>query len=128
MQDFRQRRAERGSPVRALLRIVGAVLLLFLTVMAARAAYDMYGRYSRARLQDNAAQSKQRELEEEFSRLQSGVKELQSDRGVEEALRERYGLSRPGESEIRIVRQAPEAPQGGASGFLKRVWNKIFSF
>ena len=114
--------------MRILMRIAGAVLLLFLTLTAAKAAYDMYGRFSRASLRDAATQAKQRELEGEFSRLQNGVKELQSDRGVEEALRGRYGLARPGEGEILIVRQAPEAPQGGASGFFKRVWNRLFTF
>ncbi|KKW35572.1 hypothetical protein A2852_02885 [Candidatus Adlerbacteria bacterium RIFCSPHIGHO2_01_FULL_54_23] len=125
MQEFRQRRANKASVPRVLMRMAGAALLLFLTFTAARATYGMYGRFSGASSHNAASTAKQSELESELARLKDSVGELQSERGVEEALRERYGLARPGEGEIRIVRQAP-LRGGEEPGFLERVWNRLF--
>lgn len=126
MHDFRQRRGYGRGFARALLGTAGLALLLFLAVAAGRAVFEIYGKFTRASDRSAAAESKRAQLQTELERAKDDVEALGSERGVEAALRERYGVARPGEGEIRIARQALPEPPGAGQNWLERLWDSIF--
>ena len=123
MQDFRQRRR---PFLRALVSTLSLALLLFLAAVAGRAAFEMYGRFVRASESSAAAEGKRVELKSRLLRAGEEVEALRGERGVEAALRERYGVARPGEGEIRIVRKMPEAAASEGPNILERIWEMLF--
>jgi hypothetical protein len=68
----------------------------------------MYGKLNRAALGQEEARAKLALLEEQKIQVSATVEGFASDRGVEAQIRQRFGVVRPGEGEIQIVREAPE--------------------
>ena len=103
MRDFKK---ERGTARRLLKAAMGIVMLGALAVLsfvAARAAWDMYGKFSEASAADAATQGELKGLRVQYAAASATVQRLGTQEGVDAAVRERYGLARPGEGEIDIV-------------------------
>ena len=125
MRDFKSRRNK------GLLRVLtGGFLLAALAAMAvisSRAAWEMYTRFADASVAAAAAQGELKALQAQFASTTAEVESLNTARGEEEALRERYGVARPGEGEITIVREKDEADApAGEEGFFLRIWHALF--
>ncbi len=88
------------------------LVLLVVCVLVARGTYSIYLKAERAK---EARNDVDRELTELLAReifLESEVKKLETESGIEQEIRERYGLGKPGESLAIIVDSAhPEASQ-----------------
>jgi len=100
-----------------------------LVIFSARAAWSMYGKFTSA---SAAAASSQVELERVLAQKEDVTAELEdlsSDRGVEELLRERFGVAKPGEGEIRIVRKVGgegDAPLDEKGNIFTRIFRALF--
>lgn len=109
------------------LRGAGALALLALAWFAGRAAFDMYGRFAVASEASQNAQNERVRLEVQYARVSASVAQFESPRGVEAEIRQRYGLSRPGEGELNIIR--PQAGQAASTteqgGFFSRILNAL---
>lgn len=97
------RARRRMQVIRSLLSVGGITLLAFLTFLVANGAYSMHGRMREALELRRAAQDDRTRLEVREEELTASVDELSSDRGVEEQVRQRFGLARPGEGEVVLV-------------------------
>ena len=71
------------------------------------------------------AENKVIELQQEKDKLSSDISKLKTDSGVEESIRDKFGLAKPGEGEIVIVdsASAPEVPQQSSGGFFSFLKN-----
>ena len=125
MRDFKSRR-NKGF-LRMLTGGSLMVLLAAVAVISSRAAWEMYTRFADASVAAAAAQGELKALQAQFASTTAEVEALNTARGEEEALRERYGVARPGEGEITIVREEGQADapveQGG---FVLRLWHALF--
>lgn len=127
MQDFQKRRGYRPQLVRMALGAFGVVLLFVVAYFAVRGAWHMYGKFTQAAAAHEAGEARLVQLRQEHDRAVQRVEELRTDRGVEAELRERYGLSRPGEGEIVVVRPPADAAGAAAgSGLLDKLWKALF--
>ncbi|MEK7109122.1 MAG: hypothetical protein AAB919_01670 [Patescibacteria group bacterium] len=109
---------------------LGFVVMAALGAVAlgsARAAWDMYQKFSDASAADAAAQSELAGMQAQYQGVSGTVSDLQTERGLEAAIRARYGVGKPGEGEIDIVRQATTSSQsvGGGQNWLERLLGAV---
>ncbi len=106
MREFKKRRTVGAEILRITVGLVGVALLCLGAFFAARGAWDMYGKFAGAATARAQAEAQLQDLQARHQKIATEVSELESPRGLEAELRERYGVARPGEGEIQIVRQA----------------------
>ena len=127
MREFKKPSRRKIDPVE-LAKSLG--LLAFLGVLAfvaARGAYGMYGKFSQAEAARALAENQLTDLQKRYSSVKTQVDALNSSRGMEAAVRERYGLGRPGEGEIDIVQEAStSAPVAAPQSFFQKLWHLLF--
>ena len=123
MKNFQTGRRFRGVMAS---RVVQGFLLLSLVLVASRAAVL----YQNERVGASEVMSLERELEElvaHRAELSAEIASLGTERGVEEEIRERFGVVKEGEKVINLVGEvatitAPIAPDS----WWQAVWIKIF--
>ncbi|MBP7770767.1 MAG: hypothetical protein KA066_02550 [Candidatus Pacebacteria bacterium] len=105
MQDYRRKRASRQDVTRAALGALGVLFLALVVFFAIRGAWGMYTKFAAASQADAAAHVELETLKGQVSQVGASAAALVSDRGVEAGVRERYGVARPGEGQIDIIRR-----------------------
>ena len=128
MQDFRKRRTGRQDWGRIVLGALGVVLLALGAFWAFQGAWGMYQKFALAAAADDASQKELAAQEEEYARVGAAVAALKTTEGVEAGLRERYGVAKPGEGEIDIIRRAATTTggEGGNDNFFVKIFKAIF--
>jgi hypothetical protein len=128
MRDFKKERGGGGQYLRMLVGLAGLVALAALGAVSARAAWGMYQKFAEASAADAAAQNELAAAQAQYASVSASVEALDTERGQEGALRERYGVARPGEGEIDIVRPATTTPAAADAprGFWASLWHALF--
>lgn len=122
MQDTRQQRLFRLLRQRLLILILlGSVLLLI------PAAWSAFGKEQESRANRNEAEIQLAQLKSQEEALEQDVARLETERGVEDALRHRYDVGSSGEGVIYIVDQKatttePANTRSGLFGWLGALW------
>ncbi len=106
MREFKKRRSERQEWMRVGVGIVGTLMLLVVTVYAAGAAWGMFDKFRAASRGQEDAQAELTNLQVQKSKLNTSLAHITTQEGQEQELRERFGVVKPGEGEIQIVRDA----------------------
>ena len=131
MRDF-TKRSRRADIVRRFLFGSGVILLLLLvTFGAVRGALGMYGKFAEATTANDAAQQNLAQLKAQEASVRTEVQNLSSPVGQEAQLRQSYGVAKPGEGEIQIVRQAPTSTTANSSksgNFFIRMIRALFAW
>ena len=129
MNEFKKHHTSHDI-VRFFAGLCGIALLFALSTAVVRAAYGMYQTFSVAAEEERSAGLEFKALEAQYEQVNATLYSLGSERGVEEAVRERFGVVRPGEGEIRIVRDKgnEEAGRGATSDnmFVRFVHSLFF--
>ena len=127
MKDFLNKRGGLSYP-RFTLSFLGAGVLLIAAFFSLRTAWGMYEKLLAATDQKQAAQVELANLQVQQERVQTATQELASERGVEMQVRQRYGVAKPGEGEIRIVSSGSSTtPSVSApTGFFSHLWHALF--
>lgn len=125
MRDFKRQRSADHQILNFFILCGGVLLVLALAGFSARAAWGMYQKFAIASEGDAAAQEDLGQLESQHARVSAAVANLSSSRGVEGQVRERFGVARPGEGAIMIVRAATGTPQSGVAA-EGNIFNRIF--
>ncbi len=129
MQDFAKRR--KTANIIALLKsLAGLLFLLIITFLAVRAAWGMYGKFAEAASSDERAHQQLAQLQQQETQVASTVDSFNSNRGLEAEVRERYGVVKPGEGQIQIVRDASstEARAKNNPNVFIRIWDALFGW
>lgn len=111
MPNFKQeksgwRRAMESRPV--------LILLAILVVVFAVSLVGFTRKMRETAKNKEIAEQKVADLEEEKNQLSDQTAKLQTDEGVEESIRDKFGLVRPGEGVIVITDPPDAAPDAGA--------------
>lgn len=126
-QDPYRRRGYQNQLIRALLGAGGIALLAIVAFFLAQGAWNMYSKFSQAAALREAGEARLEQLKREEARAEGKVSELGTARGLEAEVRERYGLARPGEGTIVVVR--PEEKEEGKNTeppWWQRLWHTVF--
>ncbi len=106
MQDFKKPHPKTPHLLRLAGALAGAILLFVTAGVAVTSAWGMYGTFSTAAGARQSAEKSLRSIQEDETRISATVAALGSQTGVEKEVRERFGVAKPGEGEIQIVRDA----------------------
>jgi len=128
MREFKKRRNQKGEALNLCLRVLGCLVLFGITVLAVRATWSMYGKLSEASVGQEAAEAQLAALQTQEARVATSVADTSSTRGVEAQVRQRFGVARPGEGVIQIVRdQASTSAQTPTpKSWWVRIWHTLF--
>ena len=102
------------------------IALAATAVFSSKAAWEMYKRFADASVAAAAAEAQLKAIEAQFASTTAQAQALQTERGQEEVLRQRYGVARPGEGEITIVRDQEIAEVPTQEGFFVKLWEALF--
>ncbi len=87
----------------------------------------MYGKFTQAAAAREAGEARLTGLMREEEHAKERVAQMGTARGLEAEVRERYGLARPGEGEIVVVRPKDEAVGAVPErGLWERLWGALF--
>jgi cell division protein FtsB len=115
MKSFQQKRGWRNIlHSRPVLAILGILVLVF-----AYGVIGFMGKMSDTKENRKIAENKVVELEKQKEKLSSDIAKLKTGEGVEESIREKFGLAREGEGVIVIVedKNAVEPKKENKGGF-----------
>lgn len=127
MRDFKKRRTTASELLRVSVGCLGVLALCAVAFGASRAAWGMYGKFSAAAAARSEAEAELGSLQDRYTKITADVEEFSSERGLESAIRERYGVAKPGEGQIDIVRQSTTTDTVRREpGFLERLWGMLF--
>ncbi len=128
MNDYRKSHTNHDI-ARFFAGVLVVMILFTLSTMAVRSAYGMYQTFRVAATEAESAAVELAALEQQHVQVQETLASLGTARGVEAAVRERFGVARPGEGEIRIVRDqgAEESSEGvGEGNMFSRFFQSLF--
>ncbi len=106
-------------------RLILAALVI-VVVSASWGVWSIYRKDQESARLNREAQAQLADLKARQTTLETDLGKLQTDRGMEEALREQYGVGKPGEGLVVIVAPQVAAPVQATSSMMQ--WLKdIFS-
>jgi cell division protein FtsB len=128
MREFKKRASTPHTLLRFFAACAGTVILFLLTVVVARAAWNMYDTFKVASDARESAQGQLESLKADQARLTAAVNAFDTQAGMEREIRDRFGVVKPGEGEIEIVRdQGSSTPEAAPSqGGFMRILQSLF--
>ncbi|OGZ04487.1 MAG: hypothetical protein A2648_01445 [Candidatus Lloydbacteria bacterium RIFCSPHIGHO2_01_FULL_41_20] len=124
MVEFQARKEIRKILYSPVLLIILLIALVFLS----RATYSLWQKNSNAKDTVFLLEKEREALGMKQNNLEARVSALKTDKGVEEAIREKFKVAKEGEGVVVVVDQKEEvgdmgAGAGGLSGFLNQFLN-----
>lgn len=127
MREFKKRRTLASEILRVSIGLAGVLALCGVAFVASRAAWGMYGKFAAAASARGVAETELSNLQDRYTKIHADVDEFSSERGMETAIRERYGVAKPGEGQIDIVQQSTTTEEVRREpGFFDRLWRMVF--
>jgi cell division protein FtsB len=128
MSQFKRQQTKRTEYLYLGLKGLGTFALMLVAIMTLRGAWGMYGKLAEATDGQEKAQAQLASLQAQKAKVSAAVAELDSSRGVEAEVRQRYGVAKPGEGEIQIVpvaaTEATTTPV--VHGFWSNMWHALW--
>ena|SRR3989338_1539174 len=106
MERFTQRR----DPLRLIGKRLLLICLLALVIVAVSSVWKVYRKAQESMSLRKEAEAQLSDLDKRRTQLEADITKLKTSRGMEEALREQYGLAKSGEHVIVIVDSPTPAP------------------
>lgn len=103
------------------------VILALLIATLGAAAWRLYGKAEEARLTHQGAAQALEELRSRKSAVESSLSKLGTERGIEEEIRLRYQLAKPGEEQIVLVASQAQNAQN-VTPEKKSFWATVMSW
>jgi len=121
MRNFQQKRVFRNI-------LYSKPVLVFFVILLLIFAWSVIGFMGKMEMtieNRKIAENKVAELEKQKEEFSANIAKLKTDTGIEESIREKFGLAKDGEGEIVIVedKNPPEAKTSGSGGFFSFLKN-----
>ncbi len=116
MKSFQPKRGFRNIlQSRPVLVFLGILLLVF-----AWGVIGFMGKMAASRENRKIAENKVAQLEQEKEKLSSDIEKLKTETGIEESIRDKFGLAKEGEGVIVIIedKNKPKAAEKSSGGFF----------
>ena len=127
MREFKKRRTIGAEILHISLSVAGVLALVGVAAVASRGAWDMYGKFAEAAAARATAQAQLQDLQARHQKIKTDVQALLSERGLEAQVRERYGVARPSEGQITIIRQSSSTEiLRQEPWLLDKLWQLLF--
>lgn len=103
------------------------VVIAFLTLLAARGAWGMYGTFKEADMKRDKAEAELAALLKREEELRRDIERLSSVRGIEAEIRERYMVAKEGEKVMMIVGEEEVRENASPVPPEKSWWRKFLA-
>ena len=103
------------------------VVLLVMVVFVARGAWQIHEKAVIARAERDEAARALAELQNRTTELQASLGRLRSGQGIEEELRQKFTVAKPGEEVVVVVDESAKKSENGTSQ-SKSFWESILGF
>ncbi|HYF13112.1 MAG TPA: hypothetical protein VD928_02365 [Candidatus Paceibacterota bacterium] len=110
MTEYKKRGPASFAIARFFALMVGTVALFLVSVVAVRAAWSMYDTFKVAADARLSAENQLSLLRADEKRVSAAVASFDTPQGVEREIRERFGVVKPGEGQIQIIREEFKTP------------------
>ena len=107
---------------------VTLVVLFVVLVAVGRGAWAIHQKAEIARSEREIAMRALTELETRTVELQASLELLKSERGIEEAVRQKYTVARPGEEVVVVVDDSSKKGKNSEVMEQKSYWQNFISF
>lgn len=104
------------------------VALAILLILVTNGAWGIYQKAAIARAERDRAARSLTDLETRTSELQASLARLQSTNGIEEDVRKKFNVVRPGEDIVVVVDDTMKKSENSGAGTSTSVWSRIVSF
>ncbi|MEK7555668.1 MAG: septum formation initiator family protein [Patescibacteria group bacterium] len=124
MLDFQQKKKLRKAMYSKVVLFILSIVALFL----GNATWNVYQKYSEARQNEEIVSNEIQKLQERERDLSVDIARLNTERGVEEELRKRFGVAKKGEEVMVIVEPTVLDGQNivDNEGQKKGFWRSLF--
>jgi hypothetical protein len=128
MEDFRKHHSKTHYLLRFAATLLGTIVLFATAGVAVSSAWNMYGTFSVAAGAREEAEQALRSAQDEQTRISAAVAGFTTDAGIDREVRERFGVAKLGEGEIRIVREASaeDSPEEEEQNIFTRTLHSLF--
>jgi len=101
------------------------IVLFFLIVVSGRATMSAFEKYSDSRGKRLEAERELSEIDARYDDLQKKVDYLETDKGVEDAIRTKFNVAKDGEKVFVIVDNSKSSSTKSVEnkGFFSNIWN-----
>jgi len=105
-----------------------AVLLIILIILSVSTA-KVYLKSQKASLRNDQTIAQIKELEKKKKELEDRIAKMQTGSGLDEEIREKFNVQKPGEEVLNIVDKSPENDKIDSAeenhGFFSKIWDLI---
>jgi len=107
---------------------VTLVVLAVVLFGVARGAWNIHQKAEIARSERDIASHTLSDLESRTAELKTSLVRLKSERGMEEEVRQKYTVAKPGEEVVIVVDDSAKKGKNGGATDTKSIWNRLASF
>ncbi len=102
------------------------IILLFIIILLIKGVFALYLRNRESVAVRDMAEVKLEDLESRRDTLNAEIEKLNRDEGIEEEIREKFNVVKPGEKVVIIVQEEVATTTPVKQGFFSSLWNKIW--
>ncbi|OHA84272.1 MAG: hypothetical protein A2937_03420 [Candidatus Yonathbacteria bacterium RIFCSPLOWO2_01_FULL_47_33b] len=114
---------------RKILYSKASIFVVFVVfVFVARGAWHVHQKAEIARAERDGAVRVLAELQERNEALEASLGRLKSDQGIEDEVRQKYAVARPGEEVVVVVDDSGKKGKNGDEALQKSFWQRLVSF
>lgn len=125
MKEFQEKRKFR----KIIFSRFSLIVLLIILVILSISAIKVHTKSQKAVLKNQEIIQKIEELESKKRELEEKIAKLQTGSGLEEEVREKFGVKKPGEEVLTIIDKTPENDKINSEeenrGFFDKIWGWI---
>lgn len=125
MKEFQEKRKFR----KIIFSRFSLIVLLIILVILSISTVKVYIKSQKAVLKNKETIEKIEELESKKMELEEKIAKLNTESGLEEELREKFGVKKPGEEVLAIIDKTPESDKMNSreekQGFFSKIWGWI---
>jgi cell division protein FtsB len=125
MRGFKKRRGGQET-THFFVALMGLALVAVIAGLACHAAWNMYTKFRIAADARLTSENELATLQEQDAKVTAAVAGLETDRGIDGQMRERFGVARPGEGEIDIVRPSNASTSSDLLPDTNNIFMRVF--
>jgi cell division protein FtsB len=103
------------------------LVLLVALVLVSRGAWQVHEKAAIARTERNESARMLADLQDRNSALETSLVRLKSDQGIEDEVRQKYAVARPGEEIVIVVDESSKKSKNGDEALQKSFWQRFIS-
>lgn len=125
MREIRERRLKHRRLLKRLYSKTTAIILIIILLLLIDGTWKVFQKERASRSNLNRAQNQLASLNQRHDALSEDISHLKTSQGIENEIRSKYEVAKPGEQVLIIVDKNGATSTDDSGGVLKRWWEKF---